>query len=242
MTEIAVVTGGTRGIGAAISKRLKAGGYSVAAIYHGNDEAAAAFKAEFGIATYKFDAADPLAAAAGIEQVEDELGAVDVLVNNAGITRDSMFHRMDFDQWSAVMHTNLDSMFAMTRPVIVGMRERSRGRVVNISSINGQKGQIGQTNYSAAKAGIIGFTKALAQENARKGVTVNCICPGYVETEMVAAMPEKALASIIAQIPAGRLGAAEEVAGMVAYLVSAEAAFVNGAVMTINGAQYIANG
>lgn len=242
MSKVAIVTGGTRGIGAAISKRLKTDGYSVAATYHGNDEAAAAFKAEFDIATYKFDVADPEAAAAGVKQAEGDLGPVDVLVNNAGITRDSMFHRMSYDQWSAVMRTNLDSMFSMTRPVIEGMRERSSGRIVSISSINGQKGQMGQANYSAAKAGIIGFTKALAQENARKGVTVNCICPGYIETEMVQAVSEKVLEGIIAQIPVGRLGKAEEVAGMVAYLVSPEAAFVTGAVMTMNGAQYLANG
>jgi acetoacetyl-CoA reductase len=165
-----------------------------------------------------------------------------VLVNNAGITRDSMFHKMSFDQWSAVLRTNLDSMFAMTRPVIEGMRERSAGRIVNISSINGQKGQMGQVNYSAAKAGVIGFTKALAQENARKGVTVNCICPGYIDTEMVQAVPEKVLESIIGQIPVGRLGKAEEIASLVAWLASDEAAFMTGAVLTINGGQYIANG
>ena len=242
MTKVAIVTGGTRGIGEAISKRLKADGYAVAAIYHGNDEAAAAFGEAFGISTYKFDVADPEASAAGVGKIESDLGAVEILVNNAGITRDSMFHRMSFDQWSAVIHTNLDSMFSMTRPVIDGMRERSSGRIVNISSINGQKGQMGQANYSAAKAGVIGFTKALAQESARKGVTVNCICPGYIGTEMVQAMPAKVVESIVAQIPVGRLGTADEVAAMVGYLVSPEAAFVNGAVMTINGAQYIANG
>lgn len=242
MTRVAIVTGGTRGIGAAIAKRLQADGCSVAATYHGNDEAAAAFKDEFGISTYKFDVADPGAAAAGVKRAESDLGPVDILVNNAGITRDSMFHRMDFDQWSSVMRTNLDSMYSMTRPVIEGMRERSNGRIVNISSINGQKGQMGQANYSAAKAGIIGFTKALAQESARKGITVNCICPGYIGTEMVQAVPEKVLENIIAQIPVGRLGTVEEVAGMVAYLVSPEAGFVTGAVMTMNGAQYLANG
>jgi acetoacetyl-CoA reductase len=242
MARVAIVTGGTRGIGAAISKRLKSDGYAVAAVYHGNDEAAAAFKKETGVATYKWDVADPAASAAGVKQVESDLGPVDLLVNNAGITRDAMFHKMSFEQWSAVLRTNLDSMFAMTRPVIDGMRERSNGRIVNISSINGQKGQMGQANYSAAKAGVIGFTKALAQENARKGVTVNCICPGYIDTEMVQAVPEKVLEAIIAQIPVGRLGKAEEVAAMVAYLASPEAAFVTGAVMTINGAQYLANG
>ena len=165
-----------------------------------------------------------------------------MLVNNAGITRDAMFHKMTFDQWSAVMRTNLDSMFAMTRPVIEGMRDRGRGRIVNISSINGQKGQMGQVNYSASKAGILGFTKALALENARKGVTVNCICPGYIDTDMVAAVPEKVLEGIIAQIPVGRLGKAEEIAALVVYLASDEAAFMTGAVLTINGGQYLANG
>jgi acetoacetyl-CoA reductase len=242
MAKVAIVTGGTRGIGAAIAKRLKADGCTVAAIYHGNDEAAAAFRKETGVSTYKLDVADPAGAAEGVKRIESDLGPVDVLVNNAGIARDSMFHKMTFEQWSAVIRTNLDSMFAMTRPVIEGMRDRSSGRIINISSINGQKGQMGQVNYSAAKAGVIGFTKALAQENARKGVTVNCICPGYIDTEMLQAMPEKVLESIIAQIPVGRLGKAEEVAAMVAYLASADAAFVTGAVMTINGAQYLANG
>ena len=242
MPKVAIVTGGTRGIGAAIAKRLKDAGYAVAATYHGNDEAAAKFKDETGAATYKWDVADTTASAEGVKQVEAELGPVDVLVNNAGITRDGMFHKMTFDQWSAVMRTNLDSMFAMTRPVIEGMRERGFGRIVNISSINGQKGQMGQVNYSAAKAGVIGFTKALAQENARKGVTVNCICPGYIDTEMVQAVPEKVLESIIGQIPVGRLGKAEEIASLVAWLSSEDAAFMTGAVLTINGGQYIANG
>jgi acetoacetyl-CoA reductase len=242
MPGVAIVTGGTRGIGAAISKALKAAGYTVAATYHGNDEAAAKFKAEAGVSTYKWDVADVAASAAGVKQVEADLGPVEVLVNNAGITRDAMFHKMTFDQWSAVLRTNLDSMFAMTRPAIEGMRDRGRGRIVNISSINGQKGQMGQANYSAAKAGVIGFTKALAQENARKGVTVNCICPGYVDTEMVAGVPPKVLESIIAQIPVGRLGKAEEIAGLVAYLASDAAAFMTGAVLTINGGQYLANG
>ncbi len=242
MAKIAIVTGGTRGIGAAIAKGLKAAGCTVAATYHGNDEAAAKFKAETGVATYKWDVADPAASAAGVKQVETELGPVDVLVNNAGITRDTMFHKMSFDQWSAVLRTNLDSMFAMTRPVIEGMRDRNRGRIINISSINGQKGQLGQVNYSAAKAGVIGFTKALAHENARKGITVNCICPGYIETDMVAGMPPKVLEAIIGQIPVGRLGKPEEIASMVVYLAADEAAFVTGAVMTLNGGQYIANG
>jgi len=242
MTKVAIVTGGTRGIGAAIAKRLKDAGYAVAATYHGNDEAAAKFKAETGAATFKWDVADPVASAEGVKAVEAALGPVDVLVNNAGITRDGMFHKMSYEQWSAVLRTNLDSMFAMTRPVIEGMRERNAGRIINISSINGQKGQMGQVNYSAAKAGVIGFTKALALENAKKGVTVNCICPGYIDTEMVQAVPEKVLESIIAQIPVGRLGKAEEIASLVAWLASDDAAFMTGAVMTINGGQYLANG
>jgi acetoacetyl-CoA reductase len=242
MPRVAIVTGGTRGIGAAIAKALSAAGCTVAATYHGNDEAAQKFKGETGVATYKWDVADADASAAGVKQVEADLGPVEVLVNNAGITRDSMFHKMNFDQWSVVLRTNLDSMFAMTRPVIEGMRDRGKGRIVNISSINGQKGQMGQSNYSAAKAGVIGFTKALAQENARKGVTVNCICPGYIDTEMVQAVPEKVLEGIIAQIPVGRLGKAEEIASLVVYLASDDAGFITGAVMTANGGQYLANG
>jgi acetoacetyl-CoA reductase len=242
MAKVAIVTGGTRGIGAAIARALKDAGYTVAATYHGNDEAAAKFRAETGVTVYKWDVADTEASAAGVKRVEADLGPVEVLVNNAGITRDSMFHRMSWDQWSAVIRTNLDSMFAMTRPVIEGMRERGSGRIVNISSINGQKGQVGQANYSAAKAGIIGFTKTLAQENAKKGITVNAICPGYIDTDMVAGVPEKVLESIIAQIPVGRLGKAEEIASLVVYLVSANAAFMTGAVLSANGAQYMANG
>lgn len=242
MAKVAVVTGGTRGIGAAIAKGLKGAGHSVAATYHGNDEAAAKFKADTGIAVYKWDVADADASAAGIRQVEADLGPVEVLVNNAGITRDGMFHKMTFDQWSAVIRTNLDSMFNMTRPVIEGMRERGWGRIVNISSINGQKGQMGQSNYSASKAGIIGFTKALAQENARKGITVNCVCPGYIDTDMVAGISEKVLEAIVAQIPVGRLGKADEIASLVVYLASDNAAFMTGAVVSANGAQYMANG
>jgi acetoacetyl-CoA reductase len=242
MAKVAVVTGGTRGIGAAIAKGLKGAGHSVAATYHGNDEAAAKFKADTGIAVYKWDVADADASAAGIRQVEADLGPVEVLVNNAGITRDGMFHKMTFDQWSAVIRTNLDSMFNMTRPVIEGMRERNWGRIVNISSINGQKGQMGQANYSASKAGIIGFTKALAQENARKGITVNCVCPGYIDTDMVAGISEKVLEAIVAQIPVGRLGKADEIASLVVYLASDNAAFMTGAVVSANGAQYMANG
>ena len=239
---VAIVTGGTRGIGAAIAKGLKAAGNTVAATYRGNEEAAAKFKAETGVAVYKWDVADVAASAEGVAKVVAELGPVDILVNNAGITRDGMFHRMTYDQWSAVIRTNLDSMFAMTRPVIEGMRDRGRGRIVNISSINGQKGQVGQTNYSAAKAGIIGFTKALALENVKKGITVNAICPGYVDTDMVAGIPPKVLEGIVAQIPMGRLGKAEEIASLVVYLTSDAAAFMTGAVLSMNGAQYIANG
>jgi acetoacetyl-CoA reductase len=242
MARVAIVTGGTRGIGAAIARGLKQAGYTVAVNYAGNDEAAAKFKADTGIAVFKWSVADQAACADGVKQVEAALGPVDVLVNNAGITRDGMFHKMTWDQWKAVIGTNLDSMFAMTRPVIEGMRERSFGRIVNISSINGQKGQMGQANYSASKAGVIGFTKALAQENARKGITVNAICPGYIDTDMVAGVPEKVLEGIIAQIPVGRLGKASEIASMVAYLASDDAAFVTGSVLTVNGGQYIANG
>jgi acetoacetyl-CoA reductase len=239
MAKVAIVTGGTRGIGAAIARGLTAAGHTVAATYHGNDEAAARFREATGIAVYKWDVADPVQSEAGVGTVEAELGPVEVLVNNAGITRDGMFHRMGFDQWSAVIRTNLDSMFTMTRPVINGMRDRGGGRIVNISSINGQKGQMGQANYSASKAGIIGFTRALAQESARKGITVNCVCPGYVDTDMVAGISEKVLEAIVAQIPVGRLGKAEEIASLVVYLASDEAAFINGAVLSANGAQYL---
>ncbi len=242
MAKVAVVTGGTRGIGAAISRGLKEAGCTVAATYAGNTEKAEAFRAETGIQVYKWDVSDEAACAEGLAKVEAELGPVDVLVNNAGITRDGMFHKMTLDQWRAVISTNLDSMFTMTRPVIEGMRARSSGRIINISSVNGQKGQMGQSNYSAAKAGVIGFTKALAQENAFKGITVNCICPGYIDTEMVAAVPEEVLKGIIKGIPVGRLGKAEEIAALVAYLASDAAGFMTGAVLTINGGQYMANG
>jgi acetoacetyl-CoA reductase len=242
MAKVAIVTGGTRGIGAAIAKRLSNAGHTVAAVYAGNDEAARRFKQETGIAVYRWDVSDAGASAAGVAQVEAELGPVSVLVNNAGITRDAMFHNMSWEQWSAVLRTNLDSMFAMSRPVIAGMRERGAGRIVSISSINGQKGQLGQANYAASKAGIIGFTKALALENARKGITVNAVCPGYIDTEMVAQLSEKVLEVIVQQIPAGRLGKAEEIASLVTYLASDDAAFITGAVISANGGQYIANG
>jgi acetoacetyl-CoA reductase len=239
MARTALVTGGTRGIGEAISIALKNAGYNVAATYAGNDEKANAFKAEHGIAVFKWDVSDPQACADGIAKVEAELGPVDVLVNNAGITRDAMFHKATFEQWREVMSTNLDSMFTMTRPVIDGMRERGFGRIINITSINGQKGQMGQANYSAAKAGVIGFTKALAQENAKKGVTVNAIAPGYIATEMVMAVPEKVRESIISTIPVGRLGEADEIAEAVVYLAGDKAGFVTGSTLTINGGQYI---
>jgi acetoacetyl-CoA reductase len=240
MARVALVTGGTRGIGAAISKKLKEAGYTVAANYGGNDEAAQMFKDETGIPVYKFDVADVAACEAGIRTVESELGPIDVLVNNAGITRDGMFHRMSFEQWSAVIRTNLDSMYTCTRPVIDGMRNRGFGRIIIISSINGQKGQMGQSNYSAAKAGAIGFAKALAQENANKGVTVNVIAPGYIATEMVQAVPEDVLkAKILPLIPVGRLGEADEIARSVLFLAGDEAGYITGSTLTVNGGQYM---
>jgi acetoacetyl-CoA reductase len=240
MTHVALVTGGTRGIGAAISIGLKNAGHKVAANYGGNDEAAQKFKAETGIPVFKWDVGDFSACAAGIKDVEGALGPVDILVNNAGVTRDAMLHKMTIDQWNEVVKTDLTSIFCMARHVIDGMRERNFGRIINISSINGQKGQMGQTNYSAAKAGIIGFTKALAQETAKKGITVNVVCPGYIDTEMVQAVPPKVLEGIIATIPLGRLGKAEEIAKMCVFLAGNDAAFITGATMTVNGAQYIA--
>ena len=240
MSRVAVVTGGTRGIGAAISKALVAAGYKVAATYHGNDEAAARFKAETGVNVYKWDVGNYDACTAGLKQVEADLGPVDVLVNNAGITRDGMFHKMTPEQWYAVINTNLNSLFNMTRPVIEGMRARKFGRIINISSINGQKGQMGQANYSAAKAGDIGFTKALAQENARAGITVNAICPGYIATEMVMAVAKEVLEkSILPQIPVGRLGQPEEIGRCVVFLAADDAGFITGSTLTANGGQYI---
>jgi acetoacetyl-CoA reductase len=241
MPRVALVSGGTRGIGAAICKTLKAASYKVAANYGGNDEAAQKFKAETGIPVYKWDVSSFEACAAGIKQVEAEIGAVDVLVNNAGITRDAQLHRMKPEQWTAVINTNLGSLFNMTRQVIEGMRERKFGRIINISSINGQKGQFGQTNYSASKAGEIGFTKALAQESARLGITVNAIAPGYINTEMVQAVPKDVLEkSILPQIPIGRLGEPEEIARCVAFLASDDAGLITGATLTANGGQYFA--
>jgi len=240
MAHVAVVTGGTRGIGAAISKALKAAGYTVAANYAGNDEAAAKFKAETGIPVYKWDVSSYDACAAGLKQVATELGPVDILVNNAGITRDTAFHKMTPDQWGAVINTNLNSLFNMCRPVIEGMRERKFGRIINISSINGQKGQFGQTNYSAAKAGEIGFTKALAQEGARLGITVNAIAPGYINTEMVQAVPKDVLEkSILPLIPINRLGEPDEIARAVVFLASDDAGAITGSTLSINGGQYM---
>ena len=240
MSRVALVTGGSRGIGASISVALKAAGYTVAANYAGNDEAAAKFTAETGIKTYKWSVADYDACVAGIAAVEADLGPIEVLVNNAGITRDAPFHKMTRDQWKEVMDTNLSGVFNMTHPLWNGMRERKFGRVINISSINGQKGQAGQANYSAAKAGDLGFTKALAAEGARAGITVNAICPGYIGTEMVRAIDEKVLKErIIPQIPVGRLGEPEEIARCVVFLASDDAGFITGSTLSANGGQFV---
>ena len=241
MARVAVVTGGSRGIGAAISKALKAAGYKVAATYAGNDEAANAFKTETGIPVYKWDVSNAEACAAGLKKVAEDLGPIEVLVNNAGITRDAMFHKMTAQQWNEVIGTNLTSLFNMTQPLWSGMRDRGFGRIVCISSINGQKGQMGQANYAAAKAGEIGFVKSLAQEGAAKGITVNAICPGYIGTEMVQAMPQDVLEKrIIPYIPAGRLGTPEEIARCVVFLAADEAGFITGSTLSANGGQYMA--
>jgi len=240
MARVALVTGGSRGIGASISIALKEAGYKVAANYAGNDEAAAKFHETTGIPVFKWSVADYEACAAGIAKVEAELGPVDVLVNNAGITRDAMFHRMTPEQWREVIDTNLSGVFNMTHPLWSGMRDRKFGRVITISSINGQKGQAGQANYSAAKAGDIGLTRALAQEGARAGITVNAICPGYIATDMVMAVPEKVREAIIGQIPVGRLGEPEEIARCVVFLASDEAGFITGSTISANGGQYFA--
>jgi len=236
MARVALVTGGTRGIGAAISKALKAADYKVAASYAGNDAAADKFKAETGIPVYKWDVSSFDACAAGVKKVEADLGPVDVLINNAGITKDGAFHKMTLEQWSAVINTNLGSLFNMTRQVIEGMRARKFGRVINISSINGQKGQFGQVNYSAAKAGDLGFTKALALENAKGGITVNAICPGYINTEMVQAVPKDVLEkSILPLIPIGRLGEPEDLAGPLLFLASKASDFYTGHILYADG-------
>src|SRR5215470_10134916 len=239
MARVAVVTGGTRGIGRAIAVALKKAGYKVAATYQGNDAAAKACADEAGIATFKFDVADFAQCEAGVKRIAAELGPVDILVNNAGITRDGTMHKMTPQQWNDVINTNLTSCFNMCRCVIDGMRERGFGRIVNIGSINGQAGQYGQVNYAAAKSGIHGFTKALAQEGAGKGITVNAIAPGYIDTEMVRAVPEEVLKKIVARIPVGRLGHAEEIARGVLFLVSEEGGFLTGSTLSINGGQHM---
>ncbi|MDY0881379.1 acetoacetyl-CoA reductase [Dongia soli] len=239
MSRVAVVTGGTRGIGAAISTALKAAGYKVAANYCGNDDAAQAFQKETGIPVYKFDVGDLAQCEESLAKIAQDLGPVEIVVNNAGITRDATMHRMATEQWDDVLRTNLTSCFNMCRSVIEGMRERGFGRIVNVGSINGQAGQFGQVNYSAAKAGIHGFTKAMAQEGAAKNITVNSICPGYIDTEMVRAVPEAVLEKIIAKIPVGRLGKPEEIARAVVFLVADDAGFITGSTLSINGGQHM---
>ena len=238
MSRAALVTGGTRGIGAAISKSLKSAGHKVAANYAGNDEAAAAFTRQTGIPTFKWNVADYEASKAGIAKVEADLGPVDIVIANAGITRDAPFHKMSPEQWHQVIDTNLTGVFNTVHPIWPGMRERKFGRVVVISSINGQKGQFAQVNYAATKAGDLGIIRSLAQEGARAGITANAVCPGYIATEMVMAVPEKVRESIIAQIPAGRLGEPEEIARCVSFLVSDDAGFINGSTISANGAQF----
>jgi acetoacetyl-CoA reductase len=239
MARVAVVTGGTRGIGRAISIALKDSGYEVAANYGHDDAAAKQFSAEAGIPVYKFDVSDFSACLEGVKAIEEQLGPVEVLVNNAGITRDTTIHRMSFEQWNAVIQTNLASCFNMSRTVIEGMRDRRFGRIVNIGSINGQAGQYGQVNYAAAKSGIHGFTKALAQEGASRGITVNAVAPGYVDTEMVRAVPKDVLEKIVARIPVGRLGKAEDIARTVLFLVADNADFITGSTLSVNGGQHM---
>jgi len=237
MGRVALVTGGTRGIGEAVSKALKKAGYNVAATYAGNDDAANAFKKETGIPVFKWDVGDFQACEQGVIAVENEVGPIEVLVNNAGISRDAMLQKMSHEQWSEVIRTNLDSVFNMTRQVVAGMRERGFGRIVSISSINGQQGMLGLANYCAAKAGIIGFTRAVALEGARKGITANAIAPGYVATELISNLPEKVMDHIVGQIPVGRLGEADEVARCVVFLAADESAWITGSTLTINGGQ-----
>lgn len=238
MGRVALVTGGSRGIGEAVSKALKAEGCNVAATYAGNDEKAAAFTDKTGIKAYKWNVADYAASAAGIAQVEADLGPIEIVVANAGITRDAPFHKMSPEQWQEVIDTNLTGVFNTVHPVWPGMRERKFGRVIVISSVNGQKGQFAQVNYAATKAGDIGIIRSLAQEGARNGITANAVCPGYIATDMVMAVPDKVREAIIAQIPAGRLGEPEEIARCVAFLASDDAAFINGSTISANGAQF----
>jgi len=239
MARVAVVTGGTRGIGRAIAIGLKNAGYQVAANYGSDDAAAERFQNETGIPVFKFNVADFASCQEGVAKIEAELGPVEVLVNNAGITRDTTMHRMSFEQWNAVIQTNLSSCFNMCRAVIEGMRERNFGRIVNIGSINGQAGQYGQVNYAAAKSGIHGFTKALAQEGAARGITVNTVAPGYVDTDMVRAVPPDVLEKIVARIPVGRLGKAEDIARTVLFLVADDADFITGSTLSVNGGQHM---
>ena len=237
--RVALVTGGTRGIGAAISIKLKETGYKVAAIYAGNDQAATKFSMDNEIDIFKWSISDYEECVTGIKNVEEKIGPVDILVNNAGITRDGMFHKMSLDEWCDVINVNLNGLFNMTNPVWDGMRTREFGRIVNISSINGQKGQLGQANYSAAKAGELGFTKSLALEGARKGITVNAICPGYINTDMVKAMSEKAIEATESQIPVGHLGEPDDIARCVKFLVADETTFITGSTITANGGHYL---
>ena len=239
MSGVAIVTGGTRGIGLEISKALAEDGFKVAAVYHGNEKAAKEFKDATGGAAFQADVADFKSCEAVVEKIEKKLGEIAVLVNNAGITRDGMLHKMSPEDWHSVIETNLTSCFYMCRAVTSGMRDRNHGRIINISSINGQKGQLGQANYSAAKAGMLGFTRALALESARKGITVNAICPGYIKTEMTEAMDSAVLESIIKQIPLGRMGKPGEIAALVSFLASEKAAFITGATLAANGGQYM---
>jgi acetoacetyl-CoA reductase len=239
MSKVAVVTGGTRGIGAAISEALHKAGYKVAATYHGNDAAAKEFTERTGVPHFKFDVGDFAACQEGLAKIQSNLGAADILVNNAGITRDAFLHKMKPEQWAEVIHTNLNSVFNMSRLVIDGMRERKFGRIISIASINGQTGQAGQTNYSAAKAAIIGFTKALALESAAKGITVNAIAPGYIDTDMVRAVAPEMLEKIVAKIPVKRLGKPEDIARAVVFLAGDKAGFITGSTLTINGGQYL---